>query len=43
MNPRNGKGSAPRKSANNKKYANNWDRIFGNKEDTKKENKESKK
>ena len=28
MNPSNGKGSAPRKGANNKDYAKNWDKIF---------------
>jgi hypothetical protein len=39
MNPSNGKGSAPRKGANNKKFASNWDRIFGNKKDTKEDKK----
>ena len=26
-----GKGSAPRKGANNKQYEDNWEKIFGNK------------
>jgi hypothetical protein len=28
MNPQNGKGSAPRKGADSKKYSNNWEKIF---------------
>lgn len=28
-----GKGSAPRKSDDRKAYADNWDKIFGNKEE----------
>lgn len=28
MNPQNGKGSAPRKGADNKKYQSNWEKIF---------------
>jgi len=28
-----GKGSAPRKGANQKAYEENWDKIFGSKED----------
>ena len=31
MNPQNGKGSARRKGANDNAYADNYDRIFGNK------------
>lgn len=30
-----GKGSAPRKGANQKAYAANWDSIFGNKNESK--------
>ena len=33
MNPQNGKGSARRKGANDKAYADNYDRIFGKKLD----------
>lgn len=29
MNPQNGKGSAPRKGANDKKFKDNYDAIFG--------------
>lgn len=29
MNPSNGKGSAPRKDRDDKKYSENWDKIFG--------------
>lgn len=28
MNPNNGKGSAPRKNRDDKKYADNWEKIF---------------
>ena len=28
MNPQNGKGSAPRKGADSKKYSSNWEKIF---------------
>ena len=31
-----GKGSAPRKGDNSKAYGDNWDKIFGKKEKTKK-------
>lgn len=29
MDPTNGKGSAPRKGADDKKYQENWENIFG--------------
>ena len=28
MNPQNGKGSAPRKNADDKKFKENWSKIF---------------
>ena len=31
MNPQNGKGSAPRKGANDRKFKDNYDKIFGKK------------
>ena len=31
MNPQNGKGSAPRKGADDKKFKDNYDSIFGKK------------
>ena len=36
MNPSNGKGSAPRKGRDDKKYSDNWDKIFGVKSDGRK-------
>ena len=35
-----GKGSAPRKGANQKAYEDNWEKIFGKKDLDKKETKE---
>lgn len=35
MNPRNGKGSAPRKGRDQSKYAQNYDRIFKKNDDKK--------
>ena len=32
MNPQNGKGSSPRKGAQDDKFKDNWDRIFGKKD-----------
>lgn len=32
MNPQNGKGSAPRKGAQDDKFKDNYDRIFGKKQ-----------
>ena len=31
MQPQNGKGDKPRKDRDDKKYAENWDKIFGDK------------
>jgi len=31
VNPQNGKGSNPRKDRNDKKYAENWEKIFNKK------------
>ena len=33
MNPQNGKGSGRRKKADDKKFKENWNKIFGNKEE----------
>lgn len=37
-----GKGSAPRKGANQKAYEDNWEKIFGDKSEDKKNNEEVK-
>ena len=37
-----GKGSAPRKNADQEKYRSNWDKIFGNKNKDKKTEEENK-
>jgi len=37
-----GKGSAPRKGANQKAYEDNWEQIFGDKSENKKNIKETK-
>lgn len=36
MNPQNGKGSSPRKGAQDDKFKDNYDRIFGKKDKEKK-------
>lgn len=41
MNPTNGKGSAPRKDRDDKKYADNWEKIFAKKDINRRKDKES--